>query len=148
MIKMKLKKILFETLALKGKNIAKRIYDYVFKHGKEKCLNIGYGHFDCHPSVEFVKTDKELKSFWWHKYIKYHEWDEYKWKKVSLKLKKDNKKFSDKNINNLIEDIIGGTVNGHSFLSFEGYFIDPYLKSLKVKENEIQKFDKYFLGVM
>jgi hypothetical protein len=80
--------------------------------------------------------------------MKFHEWNETKWEKVATKLRKDNKKFSSKHINNLIEDVGDGTMNGHSFMSFQGYFIDPYLKSFNVNETEIQKFDKYFLGIM
>jgi len=142
----KLKK-LFEELDGKGKiSMATAIYKQIFSNCK-RCKDPD-GSYQCHDSVLFVKNDNELKLNWWYKDIKFHEWNELKWKKVGDKLKKDNKKFASKHINNLIEDIGDGTVNGHSFMSFQGYYVDPYLKSFKVNEKEIQKFDAYFKGIM
>jgi len=143
----KLRRLIDEELDKKGKlSIVKAIYEQIFNNCKH-CKDPD-GSYQCHSSVEFVKSDKSLKSYWWYKDIKFYEWNELKWKKIGDKLKQDSKKFSNKHIDNLIEDIADGSVNGHSFISFQGYFIDPYLKSLKVNENEIQKFDKYFSGVM
>ena len=141
---------ILEDLDIKGKkSIAKAIYERVFTAPEARyCYNDVDRHFDCHPSVHFIKNDSHTKSFWWYKDIKFHLWNESRWDKVSKKLQKDNKRFSSKVINELITDIADGSVNGHSFMSFQGYFIDPYLKSKNVRDNEIQKFDKYFLGIM
>lgn len=141
----KLKDLLNEDLDDKGKKaISDAIYNYILDNMNRE----PDGSIQCHESVQFVKNSKALKDKWWYDDIKFYEWNERNWKKVGRKLKKDNKKFSSKHINNLIEDISDGTVNGHSFMSFQGYFIDPCLKSLRVSEKEIQKFDKYFSGIM
>ena len=144
---MKLINLIYEELDPKGKlGTVKYIYNYIFKNALNYCKDID--SFQCHTTVNFIKNNKDLKKNWWYKDIKYHIWNESHWNKVGSKLKKDNKNFSNKHINNLIEDISDGSVNGHSFMSFQGYFIDPYLKYLNVRDNDIQKFDKYFLSVM
>jgi hypothetical protein len=44
----------------------------------------------------------------------------------------------------LIEDIGDGTVNGHSFIKYNKWYIDPYLLSANISFNDIQKIDKWF----
>lgn len=130
------------------KSISKAVYKFIFTKGTSCRYNDGTNAYACHASVYFVKNSKELKQTWWYKSLKFHLWNESKWGSVSKRLIKDNKRFSNKHINNLIEDIADGTVNGHSFISFNGYFIDPYLKSLRVPEKAIQQFCSYFVKIM
>ena len=146
---LKLGNVIYEKhLDIKGKRaIVKGIYEYISKNAPPYCTADG-GVKECHTSVLFVKNDDEIKRNWWYKDIKFHVWNESRWDAVSKKLVHDNKRFSSKHVNNMIVDIGDGTMNGHSFMSFQGYFIDPYLKSLNVRENEIQKFGRYFLSIM
>ena len=127
----------------KKMDVARYIYAYI----KDNAPNSVWDDdtVQCHSAVQFVKNDTKLKSFWWYKKIKFHQWNESKWKKISDVLTKDKKKFSNEHINNLIEDIADGSVNGHSFMSYNGYFIDPHLHFLGVRHAEIQKFCSYFV---
>ena len=67
-----------------------------------------------------------------------------KWKEISAIILKNKKRFNNKHINNLLEDISDFSVNGHSLLRYKNYYIDPYLKSLKVNEKSIQEFGNYW----
>jgi len=136
-----------EELNLKDKkSIVQFIYKFILKNAPSICHDDGI--FQCHTTNEYVKKNKTLQKYWWHKQIKYYNWNEYHWEAVAKKLKKDNRKFNNRVIDWLISDISEGAVNGHSFMSFQGYFIDPFLKSSGVNEQNIQKFDKYFLTIM
>ena len=100
------------------------------------------GVFQCHCSVKWIET--ELKDGWYYKFLKFIHWDELKWKEVAETILENPKRFRNKHINNLLEDISDLTVNGHSLLKYKNYYIDPYLKSLKVNEKDIQEFGNYW----
>jgi len=100
----------------------------------------------CHVGVRAIEQQlpKEYANL-----LQFVKWDDHKWKEVSKQLKKDNKKFNNTHIDNLIEDIADFSVNGHSFIKFKNkpIYIDPYLSSLHVPQNKINEFDKYLYGV-
>jgi hypothetical protein len=125
------------------KSISSGIYKRVFADART-CRDID--SFQCHCSVEWVKEN--LGEFWWHKEIEYILWDERKWKEVSEKLLSDRRKFKNRRISELVEDIADFSVNGHSTMKFRGYYVDPYLKSLKVPEKSIQQFGKYWESIV
>jgi hypothetical protein len=129
-----------------GKDIAKSVYDSIFSYAIG-CKDPD-GSFQCHMSVRWAKQNL-TGELWWHKDLVFIEWDERKWKKISEKLIAAGaiKNFSQKPIKNLIEDISDMSVNGHSLLKFQGYYIDPYLKSLRVSESAIQKFGKFWESI-
>ena len=129
-----------------GKEIAKSVYDSIFSYAIG-CKDPD-GSFQCHMSVQWAKQNL-TGEFWWHKDLEFIEWKERKWKKIAEKLitSKAIKKFSQKPIKNLIEDISDFSVNGHSLMKFQGYYIDPYLKSLRVTESAIQKFGKFWESI-
>lgn len=141
---MKTFKQIIESAAALNKSIADGVYEDVFANGM---LCDPDGSFQCHMSTAFIKSN--FKNQWWHKEIKYIEWNELKWPKVAARLTKDKavKKFSSKAIKNLIIDISDFSVNGHSLMKFRGYYIDPFLKSKKVSNGMIQKFGKYWESI-
>ena len=130
------------------RSVANHIYDVIFKKGRNYCVMDPDGSVQCHGSLEVAK--KELEDYWWFKDVKMHRWNESRWKQVAAKLIEDGaiKKFKHRAIKELIEDISDFTVNGHSFMSFKGKYIDPYLKSKGVPDSQIQKFCKYMESVM
>lgn len=128
--------------------IEQAVYDAVLSKAGKYCAVDPDGSVQCHMSLNVAK--KELSDYWWFKQVKFHVWNEARWKKVAERLKKDDaiEKFGHRAIRELIEDISDGTVNGHSFMEFRGRFIDPHLKSKGVPDGQIQKFAKYFKEIM
>jgi hypothetical protein len=121
------------------KSIAAGIYKAVFDQA-HLCKDPDKS-FQCHCSVLWVEN--HLIDMWWHKDLKFITWDERRWPEIAEKLS-DPPKFRSKAINELTEDIADFSVNGHSTIKFQGYYIDPYLKSKRVPEKEIQKFGKFW----
>lgn len=130
------------------RGIEQAVYDSVFSKAGKYCAIDPDGSVQCHMSLDVAR--KELSDHWWFKQVKFHSWNEGRWKKVSERLERDNARsmFRHRAIRELVEDIEDGTVNGHSFMEFRGRFIDPHLKSKGVPDGQIQKFDKYFKEIM
>ncbi len=122
-----------------AKSISDAIYKTVFK--KAKFAKDPDGAYQCHMSVNWIKQN--LKDNWWYKEIIFIEWNELDWKKIAKKLSKAPK-FKSKAIKELIVDISDFSINGHSLIKFRDYYTDPFLKSKRVSEKEIQKFGRYW----
>jgi len=120
-----------------SKSISKGITDFVINH---QC-SLGDG-VQCHQGLQ--DAEREFGDMWWWKDIEFVEWKDSRWSDLSKKLQKTTFKTSNKAINELLEDIADGTTNGHSLMKYKGYYIDPYLKSLKVSDNVIQKFGSWW----
>lgn len=112
----------------------------------KECMKEPDGSYQCHECTFLVLSNLKKYSHAgsWTKNLKYGKWDERKWKLVGELLSKNKKTFQNKHINNLITDIIDGSVNGHSFIKYGRTFIDPYLYSLGVSDAETDKFGQYF----
>jgi len=72
-------------------------------------------------------------------------WPEEKWTEIAAALdpKAAAKSFAEPRIIELIEDIKDGSVNGHSFGKIGDTYIDPYLWSVGVSNEAIQRFGAY-----
>jgi hypothetical protein len=124
------------------KGMVPTIYTDIFNNAKS--AKDPDGSYQCHQSIKWAK--EKFKTDWWYKELKFIEWNESKWKEISKKLISDNaiKKFSQKPIKYLIEDISDFSVNGHSLMKLGDIYIDPYLKTMKVSNAAIQKFGRYW----
>lgn len=122
-----------------AKSIATAIYNEIFSNAIQ-CKDID--SFQCHCSVNWAKNN--LKNNWWYKDLIFIIWNEKNWNKISDKIKNNKFKTNNKPINELLIDIADFSVNGHSIIRFKNYYIDPYLKSLKINDKLIQEFGKYW----
>lgn len=122
-----------------AKSIATAIYNEIFSNAIQ-CKDID--SFQCHCSVNQAKNN--LKNNWWYKDLIFIVWNEKNWNKISDKIKNNKFKTNNKQINELLIDIADFSVNGHSIIRFKNYYIDPYLKSLKINDKLIQEFGKYW----
>jgi len=131
-----------------NKGMVKNLYQGIFENARKYGIVDPDGSVQCHGSLGLVRD--LFSDYWWFKKIKFYDWNESRWKKVAQRLIDDGAvdKFSNKAVKELIEDISDMSVNGHSFMEYEGKYVDPYLKSKGVNDSQIQKFDKYFKGIM
>ena len=103
----------------------------------------------CHDSVNKVKLkgkDLMMGRFKFYSFFKFFEWNELKWDDFIAYIKKDktHKKIKIRQFQELVEDIGDGSVNGHSFMKWKKYYIDPYFFSAGISFNDIQKIGKWF----
>ncbi len=138
---MKLKHLINETFSVN--NVENEIIDFVLK--SEDC---SYGE-ECHDSV--YNIEEKFKNKPYYKDLEFIFWDEDKidnfidYMRKNVDIKRID--FKNKIVNNLIEDMISGYVNGHSFIKYKDYFIDPYLSFNKVPKNIIQNVDKFIYDI-
>lgn len=106
------------------------------------------GNIVCHLAVNMVKRNgKDLKVGRWAFYreLTFIQWNEKKWDDMSQLLEDDNswKKIKIKPFQELMEDIMDGTVNGHSFMKYKKWYIDPFFHSAGLDFKQIQRADKW-----
>lgn len=135
-------KLAFESY---GTDRERNTRELLYQIADDVCMKEPDGSYQCHEcSFLILKNLDNYNSIGsWTSGLEYVKWDETKWKKVGEALAKNRKKFRSKVINDLVVGIIDGSVNGHSFIKFEGVYIDPYLHSLRVKNDEIDDFCLY-----
>ena len=107
------------------------------------------GYKICHESVYYVKQQgKELMlgRYMFYKELQFFLWDERKWGAMIDYIKQDktHKRIKIQPFQFLVEDIGDGTVNGHSFIKYKKFYIDPYFDSARLSFNDIQKTGKWF----
>ena len=47
----------------------------------------------------------------------------------------------------MTEDISDGSMNGHSFIKYKEHYIDPYLWSMGVNQQNIDEVDSYLENI-
>jgi len=130
-------------------NFDRNVITTLLNISSKYCNNDSELGIQCHEGIQTIKNklseygDKEN----WKRHLKFIEWDELKWKDIGELLLKDNKKFNNEVIDNMIEDISDGSMNGHSFIKYKNYYIDPYLWSMGVELEEINVVDSYLESI-
>ncbi len=100
---------------------------------------------ECHQRV--AELEKIFGDMLGKQKIEYYYFDELKGDVIEKAMRASPFKTKSQVIKNLIEDMNDGTVNGHSFIRVGNKGIDPYLRSLKVTQREIDKFDSYLAKI-
>ena len=107
----------------------------------------------CHEAVNLVKNKGQnlmVGKFAFYKQLKFFIWNELNWRPLENYIKQDKswQRIKVKPFQELVSDIAGldgmPSVNGHSFIKWNKFYIDPYLSSARVNFNDIQKTGKWF----
>jgi hypothetical protein len=143
---------LFKEILTESKDLAKSIADaintFTDRVGRDT------DNFKvCHEAVELVKNRGQnimAGRFLFYKQLEFFVWNENNWQPLEKYIKQDKtwQRIKVKPFQNLVGDIAGldgmPTVNGHSFLKWKKFYIDPYMDSAGVSFQNIQKIGKWF----
>jgi len=100
----------------------------------------------CHSAVsdieESVDVLPHLKSR-----LEFVYWPEDRWSELAKKI--EPSRFRNQIIREMLEDIVDGSVNGHSFVldKGSGHYVDPFLHYQGVGQEDIDDVDSYLYGL-
>lgn len=119
----------------------------LLEYGKEQTGH-DEDHIECHEFVESIEQMELAPSE--KKKLEFIYYDEGASEEIITKLRADSKKFSDAHVKALIQGMIDGSANGHSFIKYHGkkvFYVDGYLWNLGVSQSSIDAVDSYLESV-
>jgi hypothetical protein len=140
--------ITFKQFLTENTNIAKLIAKQIDHETRNVSCSI---YKECHEAVTLISRKRDISvklssgvDFKFYNELKFVMWRESKWDQFSKTVDNSYKRVGVKHFTELVEDIRDGTINGHSYIKWKGYYIDPHLSSAGVSFENIQKCGRWF----